>query len=201
MIDADLCPHCLSVATEIGRQLRASLEKSLAARGGTAGVLANHARLRERAGAAMREFSLRAILPPLPEWAVALADPRTPLPPGAEQSRAKSAAISNLRLEHTAARLALDSLGYAGLAAEAKLEAALAEGNRAAAKLAGWDGIIALASQEHELRRASEVLLANDASAGTILETIKTRDVSRVIDAAVRRGRAVDSCRHVLGIA
>lgn len=200
-IDDDVCPHCLAVGSENGRQVRARLERLLAARSGFVGAVEHHARLRARVESALREFSLRALLKPLPEWAAALADKRTPLPPGAEHSRPKMAAISELRLEDAGVRVALESLGYLGLPAETKLETALEAGDAAAMLLSGWDGVLGHAGQEAELCHAAEMLLASDALAGTVLESIKTRDVSRVVDAAVRRGRAVDNCRRVLGIA
>lgn len=200
-IAGDICEHCLAVATENGRQVRAFIEKNLAARGGVDGAIAHHARLRARVDTTMREFGLDAIVKPLPPWAAQLADKSTPMPPGAERSRVKSGAIRSLRLEDAAVRVAVESLGYSGLPAERKLAATLDSGDRAAAKLARWDGLIAHPEQERELREASESLLAGDAAAATMLETIKKRDVSRVIDAALRRGNAVESCRRALEIA
>jgi hypothetical protein len=200
-IEAAVCPHCLAVATENGRQLRAKLEKHLVVRGGAAGAIDHHARLRARVERTMAEFSLHTVLTPVPDWATRLIDKSVPLPPGVEHSRVKMGAVSNLRLEDAGVRVALDNLGYAGLPAEAKLRGAIEAGDSAAAQLAGWDGVIANASQEAELRSASESLLASDTLAGTLLESIKKRDVTRVVDAAVRRGRAVDACRHALGIA
>lgn len=200
-IDEPVCPHCLSVATENGRQLRAKLEKLLVARGGVAGAIEHHARLRARVERTMAEFSLLTVLTPVPDWAARLVDKSVPLPPGVEHSRVKMNAVSNLRLEDAGVKVALDSLGYAGLPAETKLRGAIEAGDAAAGSLAYWDGFIANASQEAELRSASESLLASDALAGTLLESIKKRDVTRVVDAAVRRGRAVDACRHTLGIA
>lgn len=200
-IDAPVCPHCLAVAAENGRQLRAALEKALVARGGVSGALAHHDRLRARVEQTMREFSLHTVLTPLPDWTARLLDKATPLPPGVEHSRIKMNAVSNLRLEDAGVRVALDSLGYAGLPVESKLRSTVEAGDAASARLSQWDGFIANASQEAELRAASETLLASDALAGTLLESIKKRDVSRVVDAAIRRGRAVDACRHTLGIA
>ncbi len=196
-----MCAHCLAVATENGRQVRDSLEKHLARHGGIAGAIAHHERLRVRVGHAMREFSLRTVLTPLPEWATRLLDKSAPLPPGVEHSRVKMNAVSNLRLEDAGVRVALDNLGYSGLPAEAKLDGALEAGDGAAATLAAWDGLIALARHAQELRSAAEGLLASDALATTLLESIKKRDVSRLVDAAIRRGRAVDACRHTLGLA
>lgn len=200
VIDDEICPHCLAVATANGQQMRAALDKALAARGGLAGAIEHHARLRARVEHAMREFSLHSVLSPLPDWAARLADKTAPLPPGVEHSRVKMNAITNLRLEDAGVRVALEHLGYAGFPTEAKLDGAIEAADAAAAKLASWDGLIALSAQEHELRAASETLLASDALAGTLLESIKKRDVSRVVDAAVRRGRAVDACRHALGV-
>lgn len=200
-IDSDVCPHCLAVATENGRQVRHSLEKSLASRGGLAGALEHHARLRTRVAATMREFGVASLVPPIPEWATRLVDKRIPLPPGAEHSRPKMSAISDLRLEDAAVRVALDALGYMGLPAETKLEAALRAGDEAADLLAGWDGVLGHASQEAALRQATESLLASDALAATVLETIKTRDVSRLVDAARRRTRALGACERALGLA
>jgi hypothetical protein len=200
-IDSDVCPHCLAVATENGRQVRHSLEKSLASRGGFAGALEHHARLRTRVAATMREFALAELVPAIPEWATRLVDKRIPLPPGAEHSRPKMSAISDLRLEDAAVRVALDALGYMGLPAETKLEAALRAGDEAADLLAGWDGVLGHASQEAALRQVTESLLASDALAATVLETIKTRDVSRLVDAARRRTRALGACERALGLA
>lgn len=200
-IDSDVCPHCLAVATENGRQVRHSLEKSLASRGGLAGALEHHARLRTRVAATMREFGVASLVPPIPEWATRLVDKRIPLPPGAEHSRPKMSAISDLRLEDAAVRVALDALGYMGLPAETKLEAALRAGDEAADLLAGWDGVLGHASQEAALRQATESLLASDALAATVLETIKSRDVSRLVDAARRRTRALGACERALGLA
>jgi len=199
-IDDDVCPHCLAVATANGQQVRATLDKALSARGGLAGAVEHHARLRARVENAMREFSLHSVLSPLPDWAVRLLDKAAPLPPGVEHSRMKMSAITNLRLEDAGVRVALDHLGYAGFPVESKLDGAIETGDAAVAKLASWDGFIALAAQEHELRAASEALLASDSLATTLLESIKRRDVSRIVDAAVRRGRAVDACRHALGV-
>ena len=200
-IDEPVCPHCLAVATENGRQLREALEKTLSARGGLAGALEHHGRLRARVERAMGEFSLRTVLTPLPDWAARLLDKSAPLPPGVEHSRIKMNAVANLRLEDAGVRVALDSLGYAGLPAESKLAGAIEAGDSAAAILAAWDGLVASARQAQELRGASDGLLAADALAATLLESIKKRDVSRIVDAAVRRGRAVDACRHTLGLA
>lgn len=199
-IDASICPHCLEVARENGRQLRAALEKALVARGGFAAALEHHARLRTRVENALREFSLDTVLTPLPDWAARLVDKTAPLPPGVDRSRVKMNAVTNLRLEEAGVKVALDNLGYAGFPIEAKLRNAVDAGDAAAAKLADWDGFIANASQEAELRAASESLLATGTLAGTLLESIKKRDVSRLVDAAVRRGRAIDACRHALGV-
>lgn len=200
-IDEPVCPHCLSVAAENGRQLRAKLEKLLVVRGGVSGAIEHHARLRARVERTMAEFSLHTVLTPVPDWATRLIDKSVPLPPGIEHSRVKTNAVSNLRLEDAGVKVALDSLGYAGLPVENKLRGATDAGDAAVARIAEWDGFIANASQEAELRGASDSLLASDALAGTLLESIKRRDVTRVVDAAVRRGRAVDACRHALGIA
>lgn len=200
-IDSDVCPHCLAVATENGRQVRLALEKLLASRGGLAGALEHHARLRTRVAATMREFGVASLVPPIPEWATRLVDKRIPLPPGAEHSRPKMSAISDLRLEDAAVRVALEALGYMGLPAETKLEAALRAGDEAADLLGGWDGVLGHASQEAALRQATESLLASDALAATVLETIKTRDVSRLVDAARRRTRALGACERALGLA
>lgn len=200
-IDESVCPHCLAVATENGRQLRETLAKMLSARGGLSGALDHHGRLRARVERTMGEFSLHAVLKPLPAWTERLLDKAAPLPPGVEHSRVKLNAVTSLRLEDAGVRVALESLGYAGLPAESKLSGAVASGDAAAAALAAWDGLVANSRQSEELRGASEALLAADALATTLLESIKKRDVSRVVDAAVRRGRAVDACRHALGIA
>jgi hypothetical protein len=200
-IEEAVCPHCVAVARENGRQLQAALERTLVARGGVRGALEHHARLRSRVEATMREFSLRTLLTPLPEWAGRLLDKKAPLPPGVEHSRVKMNSVSNLRLEDAGVRVAVEGLGYSGLPAESKLEGAIAAGDSAASTLTGWDALIANADQERGLREAANALLASDALAATLLESIKKRDVSRVVDATVRRARAVDACRHTLGLA
>jgi leucyl-tRNA synthetase len=75
VIEGSICPHCLEVAETNGRQLRATLEGILVGRGGMAGALSAHEQLKSRVARAMAEFSIPSVLPQLPDWAAALADP------------------------------------------------------------------------------------------------------------------------------
>ncbi len=199
-IAGPICPQCLEVAETNGRQLRATLETILAARGGVAGALAAHDELKGRVTRALREFSIPNVVPPLPEWAATLADPRAPLPPGTEHSRTKMEAARALRLEEAAVRLALEGLAYSGLPTEQRLHSAVASGDSAAASLAAWDGLVASPAQDHALREAARTILSTDSLAATLLESIKKRDLGRLVEAAVRRGRALEACRRAFGV-
>ncbi|MBI1303426.1 MAG: hypothetical protein GC172_06525 [Phycisphaera sp.] len=200
VIEGTICPHCLEVAETNGRQLRATLEGILAPRGGIAGALAAHERLKDRVTRAMTEFSISSALPVLPDWAMSLADPRAPLPPGTEHSRTKMEAARALRLEEAAVRLALDGLAYSGLPTEQRLQSAVGSGDSAAASLASWDGLVASPAQDHALREAARTLLSTDSLAATLLESITKRDLGRLVEAAVRRGRALEACRRAFGV-
>ncbi|MFM1823428.1 MAG: hypothetical protein RI967_1694, partial [Planctomycetota bacterium] len=163
-------------------------------------ALAAHHRLRERAARVLANFGIAAQVAPLPEWAARLADARAPLPPGTEHSRPKMAAVRDLRLEDAAVRVALEALGYNGLPSEEKLERLLAEADASAAALAAWDGLSAGADSDAILRRAADLLVANDAQAERLLETLTRRDLGRLLDAGERRERAVAACRAALGV-
>jgi hypothetical protein len=200
VIEGSICPHCLEVAETNGRQLRATLEGILVGRGGMAGALSAHEQLKSRVARAMAEFSIPSVLPPLPDWAAALADPRAPLPPGTEHSRTKMEAARALRLEEAAVRLALEGLAYSGLPTEQRLQSAVTSGDSAAASLASWDGLVASPAQDHALREAARTILSTDSLATTLLESIKKRDLGRLVEAAVRRGRALEACHRAFGI-
>jgi hypothetical protein len=131
---------------------------------------------------------------------VRLVDKSTPLPPGAEHSRPKLNAIGELRLEDAAVRLALADLGYTGRPTDEKLLKTVAQADDALAVLAGWDGLAAGAEHEAMLRNAAAVLSASLAGAGTLMETLRRRDLSRLVEAGVRRARAVRNCRAALGV-
>jgi hypothetical protein len=105
-----------------------------------------------------------------------------------------------LRLEEAAVRLALDGLAYSGLPTEQRLQSAVASGDSAAASLASWDGLVASPAQDHALREAARTILSTDSLAATLLESIKKRDLGRLVEAAVRRGRALEACRSAFGI-
>jgi hypothetical protein len=55
--------------------------------------------------------------------------------------------------------------------------------------------------QEHELREAAETLAASDQTTGTLLDSVKRRDLSPLVEAVVRRDRAVTACGRSLGVA
>jgi hypothetical protein len=113
----------------------------------------------------------------------------------------KLAAVSDLRLEAASVRVALDRLGYLGTPVEDKLSKTVADGSTAAAALAAWDGLAADSVQEHELREAAETLAASDQTTGTLLDSVKRRDLSPLVEAVVRRDRAVTACGRSLGVA
>ncbi len=208
--EGETCPACLEVARANGAKLRVALDAACARPGSSAtnaaadgplgAALAAHHRLRERAARVLANFGIAAQVAPLPEWAARLADPRAALPPGTEHSRPKMAAVRDLRLEDAAVRVALEALGYNGLPSEEKLERLLAEADAAAAVLARWDGLSAGADSDAVLRRAADLLVANDGQAERLLETLTRRDLGRLLDAGERRERAVDACRTALGV-
>jgi len=164
--EGDLCPHCLAIAETNGRKLRASLDGLLAREGGLAGAASSLARLRDRVESTLREFGLDSAAAPLPAWATALADPKGALPPGADRSRPKMAAISELRLEEAGLRNALAALGYSGRPSDEKLRKTLDAATAAAAVLAEWDGLSAGAEHEQSLRSAADALAAAFLAAG-----------------------------------
>ena len=138
---AGLCPNCVEIARTNGAQLRTALDTRLVRESGLAGAIAASARLETRATDLLREFGLASVVPPLPDFARRLADPATPLPPGASSSRLKSAAISDLRLEAAAVRIATEKLGYLGTPVEEKLQRVVADARAAAEgkRLADYD--------------------------------------------------------------
>ena len=200
-VDGELCPHCVAVAEANGRKLKTVLDESLARDGGLAGAPSAHARMKSRAEATLREFGIDSAAAPLPEWAARLADKASPLPPGAEHSRPKLNAITELRLEDASVRVALANLGYTGRPTDEKLQKTVAQADDALAVISGWDGLAAGADHEALLRGAAASLSAAIATAGTLMETLRRRDLSRLVEAGVRRARAVRNCQTALGVA
>lgn len=207
---AGVCPSCLETARTNGAKLKAALDARLARDGGLAGAIAASARLEARVADTLAQFGIAGVVPPLPPFAERLADPAAPLPPGASASRAKMAAISELRLEATAVRLALDKLGYLGQPVETKLARAASETAAAARVLAAWISppdmsgsagpLAADGAHEGELRAASETLAGGLSAAIPLLDSIRNRDLSRLVEAVVRRDRAVRQCGSALGV-
>lgn len=200
-LDGELCPHCLAVAEANGRKLRVVLDETLARYGGVAGAGNAFATARARAESTLREFGLGSVLTALPEWAVRLADKRVPLPPGAEHSRVKMKAITDLRLEAAAVDVALQALGYGGKPLDDKLAAAVSQGAQAAADLGSWDGLSGGGEHEQDVRTAAATLANAIGQIATLVESLRRRDLSRLVEAAVRRQRALRSCETALGVA
>ncbi len=200
-IEGELCAHCLAVATTNGSKLRARLDEQLARCGRLAGVAAVLERTKTRTESTLREFGIDAAAPEPPEWASRLSDKNCELPPGAEHSRRKMAAINELRLEEAGVKLALGRLGYAGKPTDEKLAKSLALAEDSMAVLQGWDDLSAGADHEQRLRTAADSLAASLATAGTLIETIRRRDLSALVEAVVRRSRAMRGCMSTLGIA
>ncbi len=202
---AGLCPYCVEIARTNGAQLRATLDTRLVRDGGLSGAIAASARLETRASDLLREFGIASVVPPLPDFARRLADPTSPLPPGASSSRVKSAAISDLRLEAAAVRVATEKLGYLGTPVEDKLQRVVAEARAAAADLAAWlavspplaaDGV-----HEGELKASAEALAAALGASGALIDSIRRRELGPLVEAVVRRDRAVRACQSALGVA
>jgi len=198
--EGELCPNCLEVAQVNGGKLRTALDEILARDGGLSGAPAAHARMKSRAESTLREFGLDAAIAPLPTWAARLVDKNLALPPGAEHSRPKMAAINELRLEEAAVRLALTNLGYTGKPTDEKLVKTMALAGDSLATLLAWDGLAAGADHEHALTSAASTLSASLATASTLLETIRRRDLSALVEASVRRARAMRACQTALGV-
>ncbi len=55
-------------------------------------------------------------------------------------------------------------------------------------------------SPDAALREAVEAIVVNTQLAGTLLESLRRRDLTRLIEASVRRARALDACRQTLGV-
>jgi hypothetical protein len=201
---AGLCPNCVEIARTNGAQLRTALDTRLARDGGLAGAIAASARLETRTIDLLREFGLASVVPPLPDFARRLADPATPLPPGASSSRVKSAAISDLRLEAAAVRIATEKLGYLGTPVEEKLQRVVADARAAAAELSAWLAspvlLAADGAHEAELRAAAEALAAALGASTALIDSIRRRDLGPLIEAVVRRDRAVRACSAALGV-
>lgn len=195
-----VCGHCLGIAEANGRQLRAVLDETLARIGGLAAAHAATERTTARGESALREFGIAGVCPPLEPWAARLADKNIALPPGAEHSRTKMQAVGELRLEEAAVRVALADLGYTGQPTDEKLAKALATARASLDDLRSWDGLAAGADHEHALRTAASALLNALATADSLIETIRRRDLGRLVTAAVRRQRAVRNCQTALGI-
>ena len=198
--EAGSCAHCLGVAEANGRKLRAVLDETLARLGGLAGATAAATRTVARAESALREFGLAAVAAPLEPWAARLSDKAIPLPPGAEHSRVKMQAINELRLEDAAVRVALSDLGYTGAPTDDKLAKTAASVQGFLAPLAAWDGLAAGAEHEHALRSTAASLVNAVATTESLVETIRRRDLSRLVTASVRRQRAVRNCQTALGV-
>jgi len=198
-----LCPTCLETARTNGSKLRATLETRLVRDGGLAGAIAASARLETRAANTLVQFGLAGVVPALPAFAEKLTDPASPLPLGASASRAKMAAISQLRLEAASVRLALEKLGYLGQPVETKLARVAAETAAAARRLAAWadpsDSLAADGAHEGELREAAETLASGLTAATPLLDSVRNRDLSRLIEAVVRRDRAARQVGAALG--
>lgn len=186
-------------------KLRATLETRLARDGGLAGAIAASARLETRAANTLAQFGLAGVVPALPAFAEKLADPASPLPLGASASRTKMAAISELRLEAASVRLAVEKLGYLGQPVETKLARVVADTAAAARRLAAWthpsDSLAADGAHEGELREAAEALAGGLTAATPLLDSVRNRDLSRLVEAVVRRDRAVRQCGAALGVA
>jgi hypothetical protein len=201
---AGFCPNCVEIARTNGAQLRTALDTRLVREGGLAGAIAAAARLETRATDLLREFGLASVVPPLPDFARRLADPATPLPPGASSSRLKSAAISDLRLEAAAVRIATEKLGYLGTPVEEKLQRVVADARAAAAELSAWLAspvlLAADGAHEAELRAAAEALAAALGASTALIDSIRRRDLGPLIEAVVRRDRAVRACSAALGV-
>jgi len=201
---AGLCPNCVEIARTNGAQLRTALDTRLVRESGLAGAIAASARLETRATDLLREFGLASVVPPLPDFARRLADPATPLPPGASSSRVKSAAISDLRLEAAAVRIATEKLGYLGTPVEEKHQRVVADARAAAAELSAWLAspvlLAADGAHEAELRAAAEALAAALGASTALIDSIRRRDLGPLVEAVVRRDRAVRACSAALGV-
>lgn len=194
------CPHCRGIAEANGRKLRATLDETISRLGGLAGARAAAERTTARGESALREFGIAGVCAPLEPWAARLADKNIALPPGAEHSRPKMQAVHELRLEEAAVRVALAELGYTGTPTDEKLAKAIATARDSVHALLGWDGLAAGADHENALRSAASTLLNAIATAESLIETIRRRDLGKLVTAAVRRQRAVRNCQTALGI-
>lgn len=197
---APICPACLATGETNGRKLRGSLDARLASIGTVATVTEGWDRLRLRATQAVSEFGLDAALGAVPPWVAGLADKSRPLPPGVEHARRKMDAVTALRVEEAGVRVALDRLGYLARPVEDKLARAIEAGDRASAMLGSWDGIAASADHEQLLKDAASALLGAAEAMRALVDSIRKRDLGPVVEAAVRRQRAIDQCRTALGI-
>jgi hypothetical protein len=200
-VEGELCPNCLAVAEANGAKLRIQLDEVLARYGGLAGIGKAFDAARSRAESTLREFGIGSAVSPLPEWALRLSDKRVPLPPGAEHSRVKMQAVNALRLEAASVELALSRLGYTGQQADDRLAAAIATGSAALAHLSQWDGLAAGAEHEHALRESAAITANAVTNATQLIDSIRRRDLGALVEASVRRQRAVRECETVLGIA
>ena len=200
-VDGDACPTCLAVAEANGRKLRAVVDEALARHGGLAGAGNAFATARARAEGTLREFGIGSVLASMPDWAVRLADKRVPLPPGAEHSRVKMKAITELRLEAASVEVALQDLGYGGRPLVDKMVTAVAQGVQAAADLASWDGLSGGGDHEQRVRTTATTLANAIGQIATLVDSLRRRDLSRLVEATVRRQRAVRSCETALGVA
>jgi hypothetical protein len=195
-----LCPSCVEIATVNGAKLRVALDGRLVGLAALPDLAAAWGRIETRAREALSMFGLDAAVAPLPDWAARLSDKTRPLPPGADSSRTKRDAVGALRLEDAGVRLALERLGYLGRPVEEKLRRTLDSGAAATALLAGWDGLAASAEHEHELREAADALMVAVQTTRTLVDSLRTRDLGPVVEASVRRQRAVEGCQRALGV-
>jgi hypothetical protein len=207
---AGICPSCLDTARTNGLKLRALLDSRLGRDGGLDGAIAASARLETRVADTLAQFGLATAVPQLPPLLARLADPAAPLPLATTTSRSKMAAISELRLEVAAVRLSLDKLGYLGYPVEMKLSRVIADTAAAARALSGWISppdlttstgpLAADGAHEGELRSTAETLAGGLSAAIPLLHSIRTRDLGPVVEASVRRQRAVEGCQRALGV-
>jgi hypothetical protein len=116
----------------------------------------------------------------------------------------KSAAISDLRLEAAAVRIATEKLGYLGTPVEEKLQRVVADARAAAAELSAWLAspvlLAADGAHEAELRAAAEALGAALGASAALIDSIRRRDLGPLVEAVVRRDRAVRACSAALGV-
>lgn len=192
------CPHCLEVARTNGAALGRDIDAALAKSGGRAGAANAVARLETRAATLLREFSVDSVVPPLPAWAGPLIEPSAA--DSARRAPAERSAISDLRLEQAAVRLATEQLGYLGRPIEEKLARIVDEARAHAAALATFDGLAVGHEQTAAALAAANGLAAALSGAEAPISSIKSRSLDRLAEAASRRARALAACARALRI-